>query len=121
MPTKRIRTGQGRVEYLAHKQSITEQLTQGYTLTSIYEKLKKEGKLSMSYSTLSGLISGRPKKKKEKKIEKEEIISPVVVPQIQPCTTENIDNAEHQPKIISSEKPGFGKRDKDGFDFEEHV
>ena len=54
----RIRTGQGRVEYLAHKITINELLSQGYTLMSIHEQLTGDGKITMSYKTLSGILRG---------------------------------------------------------------
>lgn len=52
----RIRTGQGRVEFLTYHQEIYKLLEQGYTIISVYEQLKNEGKLSLSYPSFTALL-----------------------------------------------------------------
>ena len=39
----------GRVEYLAHRKEINEQLALGHSVKNIYDSLKKEGKITISY------------------------------------------------------------------------
>ena len=61
-----ISKGQGRVEYLAHKPIIQASLEEGYTLTSIYKKLKTEGKITLSYPRLAGLVANEKSKMLQK-------------------------------------------------------
>ncbi len=65
---KRIKQGQGKVEYLAHKEKIFSLLAKGYTITAIHEQLTKEGKITLSYPRFAALL---PKKSKELPPEKE--------------------------------------------------
>lgn len=64
MSKKRIRTGQGRVEFFANKPIIFDLLDQGFTVTSVHEKLINDGKITMSYKTLNALV------KKQRNIKK---------------------------------------------------
>lgn len=52
-----ILKGQARVEYLAHKPLIQASLDEGYTLVYIYQKLKAEGKLTLSYKRLAVFVA----------------------------------------------------------------
>lgn len=107
MPENRIKTGQGRVEYLANKPVIHELLSKGYTLMSIYEKFKKEGKMTMSYKTLNMLVKGqtnevsdlfnyKPRPLRKKKITKKTEIMEVQRTELSEISgiTENSENSE---------------------------
>ncbi len=49
---KPLRKGQAHVEYLALKAVIEELAKAGHNLKSIYDKLREEGRISMSYQAL---------------------------------------------------------------------
>lgn len=72
MANNHVRAGIGNVEFLANQCEILELLDKGYTIISIYNKLKEEGKLSQSYTTFTTKIrqrknSQRSKEKKKRK------------------------------------------------------
>lgn len=132
----RIRSGMGRVEYLANKDLIHDLLRQGYTLVSIHEKLKEKGKLTLSYSTLNGLV--KPPKRKSKK-KKSDLLASDVIQTLEEEKTEKqapvnknisetqiiaparkkkefLANAvaeEHHVNIIKPEKETFGHASKE--------
>ncbi len=54
--SNRIRTGQGRVEFLANKALIYSLLEKGHTIIAVFEQLKEEGKLTLSYASFSALL-----------------------------------------------------------------
>ena len=49
MSSIRVRRGQGRVEFLANLPTIREQWRAGKTVAMTYEKLKTDGRLTISY------------------------------------------------------------------------
>ncbi len=52
----RVTYGQARVEYLALCTEIHEELARGYTLKTIYAKLKEQSRITASYSHMAALI-----------------------------------------------------------------
>lgn len=56
MVKERLQTGQSRVEFITHKELIKSLKKQGYTLTAIFKKLKKEYDVKLSYTSLARLL-----------------------------------------------------------------
>lgn len=57
--------GFARVEFLAQKPEIEQELKAGYTRMAIYRRLKGEGKISMSYKHFCDLVNGKRKYRKK--------------------------------------------------------
>ena len=57
--------GFARVEFLAQKPEIEQELKAGYTRMAIYKRLKGNGKISMSYKHFCDLVNGKRKYRKK--------------------------------------------------------
>lgn len=67
--------GAARVEYFACREEVESMQSQGYTVRSIYEHLKEQGRLTCSYSAFCDYVRGGGKRKHSKKGK-----SPLVIP-----------------------------------------
>ncbi|EFL86094.1 hypothetical protein HMPREF0326_01797 [Desulfovibrio sp. 3_1_syn3] len=55
--------GAARVEYFACREEVESMQTQGYTVRSIYEHLKGQGRVTCSYSAFCDYVRGGGKRK----------------------------------------------------------
>lgn len=54
-----------RVEFLAVRENVMALLAQGHTYASVYDRLKKEGKITMCYGAFRSYVHGRRRTKPE--------------------------------------------------------
>jgi len=117
----RLRPGQARVQFLACKVEIADLFEKGHSMVETLEILKKQEKLTIAYYTFRELVLeyfyNQPKKKKRKIVEaiiqnSEDKLEATVEIKAETAKVEP-KNTEHQPKIITVEKQGFGDRDND--------
>lgn len=113
----RIRTGQGKIEYFAHKGEIEKLLSEGYTIMLVYEKMHKERKISMSYKTLCYLLGNNTRKRSPKK----EKITPALPTSTSEAQTDIAvrKETENTPKEGKEEDPKMLRQQQTGFKVEE--
>ncbi len=64
MAKKRLRKGEGRIQFIACRERIEELQAQGYDILAIHSTLVKEKRISMSYAGFYENITQRRKKSK---------------------------------------------------------
>jgi hypothetical protein len=62
-PVESGRPGSARVEYRACQEDIEAMLAQGYTARIVYEHMKKQGRITCSYSAFCDYVRGGGKRK----------------------------------------------------------
>lgn len=63
---KPLRKGQGRRQFIACHGRIKELISQGYDISMVYEALRDEGLITMSYGGFYDLVTQRKRRKKQK-------------------------------------------------------
>lgn len=63
---KPLRKGQGRRQFIACHGRIKELIAQGYDISMVYEALRDDGLITMSYGGFYDLVTQRKRKKKQK-------------------------------------------------------
>ncbi len=96
--TKRVRTGQARVEFLANRTQIHKLLSKGHTAVTVFEKLRDSGKITHAYTTFVALLRN----------DKEKFESVVEEPQSSACGDEDKNksglNNSYKNSFVLTEK-----------------
>ncbi len=99
----RIRIGQGRVEFIAHREEILKRIEQGYSIIRIHEELTEQGKLTMAYPSFCAIVRRYNRQQQERQrmpMENQEKSQP-----------KNTDT-----KLIGQQPSTFGKGKKKSFE-----